>query len=124
MNQDKKIRNWNRISLLILVLLIALQGLLLYQVWSLHMLPTQYFLLLCAACLVITGLLGLLLRQKKLGVWQKKARWGKQIIGIVLSIVILAGCLVGSGAICRVLGTIGAITAPQKVNVVDAPMIA
>ena len=35
MNQDKKIRNWNRISLLILVLLIALQGLLLYQVWSL-----------------------------------------------------------------------------------------
>jgi len=118
LNKDNKIRNWNRISLLILALLVAVQGLLLYQVWSLHMLPTQYFLLLCAACLVITGLLGLLLRQRKLGEWQKKASWGKQIIGIMLSIVILAGCLVGSGAVGRVLGTIGAITAPQKVNVV------
>ena len=115
MNQDTKIRNWNRLCVLILALLAAVQGLLLHRVRSLHMLPERYLLLLCAACLVFTVLLGVLLVQKK---QQEKLRWGRQIAGILLSALLLLGCGVGIFALDQVHGTIGAITAPQKVNVI------
>ena len=118
MNQNKKIQIWNRICILILALLTAIQGLLLYQLWSLHMLPEKYLLGLIAVCLAFTGLLGLLLIQRRRGKWQKKPRWGKQMVGVFLCVVLLLGFGVGVLALGRVLGTLGAITAPQKVNVI------
>lgn len=93
-------------------------GRLLWQIWKLNMLPEKFFLILCAAVLVLLGLLSLLLFTKRKGKWQKNARHGKQVFGYILSALIVAGCFVGSGAVGRVLDTVSSITAPQKVSVV------
>lgn len=115
-NRSDKI--WNTISALVLALVVLVLGRLVWQIWKLNMLPGKYFLILCAASLVLIVLLSLFMFTKKRGKWQKKARHGKQVFGYILSILIVAGCLVGSGAVGRVLNTVTSITAPQKVSVV------
>lgn len=115
-NRSDKI--WNIISILMITLVGLFLGRLLWQIWKLYMLPEKYFLILCAASAVLVGLLSLLLFTSRKGKWQKKARHGKQVFGYLLSVLIIAGCLVGSGAVGKVLNTMTAITAPQKVSVV------
>lgn len=109
---------WNILSFLFLALTAAALGMLLWQIWKLHMLPNKYFLLFCGICLVITLLIGLLMIPKKRGKWQKKAGHGRQIIGLLLCVLLLAGCFVGSRAVGRVQSTVSSITAPQTVKVV------
>lgn len=111
-------RIWNVISWLVLALLLAAQGQLLFRIRKLNMLPDLYFLIICGVCLVLTGLLSLLLFRKKQGKWQKKARRGKQIVGYVLSLLVLAGCFVASRAVGRVQNTVSSITAPDTISVV------
>ena len=111
-------RIWNGISWVFLCLLLAAQGLLLFRIWKLHMLPGSYFLILCCVCLVLTGLFCLLLFQKYRGKWQHKPRRGKQVIGYLLSLLVLAGCFVANRAVARVQNMVSSITAPEKVNVV------
>ena len=111
-------RIWNGISWVFLCLLLAAQGLLLFRIWKLHMLPGSYFLILCGVCLVLTGLFCLLLFQKYRGKWQHKPRRGKQVIGYLLSLLVLAGCFVANRAVARVQNMVSSITAPEKVNVV------
>jgi LCP family protein required for cell wall assembly len=111
-------RVWNLISVLILAVLIAAQGLLLWQIQKLNMLPGKYFLLLCGGCLVLTGLISLLMLRKKRGKWQKRQGHGRQVIGYLLSLLLLVGCCVGSYAVGRVQSTVSSITAPQTVKVV------
>ena len=118
MKKHNSDRIWNGFSVLMLVLLAAAEGFLLWQIRKLKMLPNQYFLALCGACLALTVLVGLLMLWQKRGKWQKRAGRGRQIAGIILSLFILAGCLLGSRALDRVLRTIGTITAPEKVNVI------
>lgn len=115
-NRSEKI--WNTISIPVLALVVLALGRLVWQIWQLNMLPGKYFLILCAVSLAMVGLLSLLLFTKKRGKWQKKVRHGKQVVGYILSVLIVAGCLVGSGAVGRVLNTVTSITAPQKVSVV------
>ena len=111
-------RIWNGISWVFLCLLLAAQGMLLFRIWKLNMLPNLYFLIICGVCLVLTGLLSLLLFRKKQGKWQKKARRGKQVIGYLLSLLVLAGCFIANRAVAQVQNTVSSITAPEKVNVV------
>lgn len=109
---------WNILSFSALALSALVLGRLLWQIWKLRMLPEQYFLILCAAALVIVGVLGILLLGKKRGDGQKKPRRTGRILGYLLSVLLVAGCTVGSGAVERVLKMVTSITAPQKVSVV------
>lgn len=111
-------RIWNGISWVFLCLLLAAQGMLLFRIWKLHMLPGSYFLILCGVCLVLTCLFCLLLFQKQRGKWQRKPRRGKQVTGYLLSLLVLAGCFIANRAVARVQNTVSSITAPEKVNVV------
>ena len=118
MEKKQSKKSWNLFSLVVLLLLTASEGALLLRVWKLNMLPGKYFLLLAGAVLVITGLICLILFQRKWGKWQKNNRHGKQIVAYLICGVIIALCLVGQTAMGRVQGTLDTITAPQKVSVV------
>lgn len=118
MKSNRSDKVWNIISALVLTLVVLVLGRLIWQIWKLNMLPGKFFLILCAVLLVLVGLLSLLLFTKRRGKWQKKARHGKQVFGYILSILIVVGCLIGSGAVGRVLNTVTSITAPQKISVV------
>ncbi len=111
-------RIWNGISLVLMTMAAAVQGLLLWQIRKLNMLPGKYFLILCGGCLAVTGLLCLLLFRRRKGKWEKKAGRGRQIVGYVLALMLLAGCFVGSRVVGRVSDTLSSITAPEKVSVV------
>lgn len=119
MKKNHSVTIWNGISLVVLALLAGSEGWLLWRIHSLHMLPGKFFWILCGACLVLTGLLCLLLfRRKQKGKWQKRRGCGKQIVGYILSIIVIAGCWFGSTAVGQVQNTVTSITAPLKINVV------
>lgn len=118
MKKQNSNRLWTVFSILLMIILSAAEGFLLWQVWKLKMLPGKYFQILCGACLLLTIIAGLLLLRKKQGKWQKKAGWTRQIVGVLLILLILAGCFFGSRAVGQVLGTLDAITTPEKVNVI------
>lgn len=109
MKKQKADRIWNGISLVVLALAAAVEGLLLWQIRKLNMLPETYFLILCGCCLAVTGLICLLIFRRSRGT---------RILGYVLALIMLAGCFVGSQAVGRVSDTISSITAPMKVSVV------
>ena len=110
-------RIWNSFSFLFLALTAAAQGLLLWQIWKLHMLPQKFFLPLCGGCLILTCLIGFLLRKKR-GRRTKQSGRGRRFFGIVLCVLLLAGCCLGSYAVGQVQSTVNSITAPQTVKVV------
>lgn len=118
MEKKQSKKTWNLFSLVVLLLLAAAEAVFMLRIWKLKMLPGKYFLLLAGAVLLFTGLICLLLFQKKGGKWQKSVSHGKQIAGYLLCAVIIGLCLVGQTAIGQVQGTIDTITAPQKVSVV------
>lgn len=91
---------------------------LLWQIYRLYVLPTPYLLLLGAGMLLVTALLCLLIFRKKSGKWAVKTGHGKQILGYILALLLLAGCVTGSYFVGKVLNTITSITAPEKINVV------
>lgn len=111
----KSNRVWNVISWVIFALLIAAEGLAVYQIWKLNMLPGKYFTMLLAVFAVVTLLLVTLLFQRR-GKYQQ-ARHGKQIVGWLLSLVIICGCFFGGGAVARLNETMAAITSVSTVNV-------
>lgn len=106
---------WKGIRLLLFVFLAAALGQLLWQIGKLNMLPGGYFLLLCAGTLLVLAVLGLLLLAGRRG---KKSRWFRQLLGVLLSLPVLVGCLIGSRAVAQVQNAVSSITAPVKVNVV------
>lgn len=119
MKKNHSVTIWNSISVLVFALLAGSEGWLLWQIHRLHMLPDKFFWILCGACLVLTGLMCLLLfRKKQKGKWQKRTGCGKQIIGYLFSILVIAGCWFGSTAVGQVQNTVTSITAPLKINVV------
>ena len=115
MSKNTARKCWNLISGVVLLLLLAAESLLLYRIWSLNMLPQMYFMILAGAMLLATGLISLLLFQ---GRKSKKKGHGKRIIGYLLVALIVGLCMYAQNAVNQVLGTINAITVPNKVNVV------
>lgn len=118
MKSNHSERIWNSISFFVLLLLSGAEIRLMWQIRKLNMLPDNYFFALCGALLLVTGLLCLLLFRLRRGKWQKRVRHGKQILGYVLSILLLACCFVGSYVVGQVQDTIISITAPEKISVV------
>ena len=111
----KSNRVWNVISWVIFALLVAAEGMAVYQIWKLNMLPGKYFAMLVGVIAVVTLLLVSLLFQKR-GKYQQ-VRHGKQIVGWLLSLVIICGCVFGGGAVARLNETMAAITSVSTVNV-------
>jgi len=114
----KSIRICNILSFFVLALLVLAQGQLLWKIWRLNMLPTAYFLTLGGVMAVLTGLLSLLLFRRRRGKWQRQPGIGKQILGYILSAAVMLGCFAAGNVVGRVQGTLNAITAPEKVNII------
>lgn len=94
------------------------EGLLLFQLLRLNMLPGGYLAAIAGVMAVVTGLLALLLFRRKAGKWQKTAGYGKQITGCILCAVLIIGCFTGSSVLSKVADTISTITAPSTSAVV------
>ena len=118
MKTNEKHRSWNLFSWIVLIVVSALEIRLLWQIYRLYMLPLPYFLALCGGLVLLTGLLCLLIFRRKPGKWAEKKGHGKQIVGYILALFLLAGCALGSFAVGKVLKTITNITAPEIINVV------
>lgn len=88
-----------------------------FFVWKLQILPAKYLLLLLGALAVLTLLICTLLFQRT-GKWQKKSRHGRQITGYILSLVVIAGCFVGTHAFSKIGQTFTAISEPTTVSTV------
>lgn len=114
----KPIRISNILCCIVLAVLVLSEGLLLWKIRKLNMLPNSYFLALVVFFLLITALLGLLLLRKCREECQNQPGIGKQILGYILSAVVILGCFVAGSVVGRVQGTIDAITAPEKINVI------
>ena len=118
MKQANKDHIWNRCSVFVLALLTMAEGLLLFQILRLNMLPGGYVAAIAGVLAVVTLLLALLLFRRKAGKWQKAAGYGKQIAGYILCAVLIIGCFTGSSMISKVADTISTITAPSTSSVV------
>ncbi|MBO5128792.1 MAG: LCP family protein [Oscillospiraceae bacterium] len=108
---------WNGLAAVLLGIVFLSEGLLLYWINRLKMLPTVHFTVLTAACVLISLILGLLLIRRQKGKWQKKQGFGRQVLACALSLVLIAGCVVGTMAVAKLYGTISAITSVNKINV-------
>lgn len=117
LNSQKSYKNWNIFAALVLGALILAEGLLLFWIHRLHMLPPLYFGILAAGCLLTTGGLSLLLIRRQLGKWQRAQGFTRQIFGCILSLVLIAGCVLGTLAVSKLYGTISAITTVNKIQV-------
>lgn len=98
-------------------ILILAEGVLLFWIYRLHMLPALYFGILTAGCVLTTLGLSLLLIRRQLGKWQRKQGFAKQIFGCIFSLILIAGCILGTLAVSKLYGTISAITTVNKINV-------
>lgn len=117
MKQRKAESVRNGLSGVVLGLLILAEGLLLFWIGKLNMLPWLYFGIFAGVCVLITLLLSLMLFRRKAGKWQKKQGYGKQITAYILSAIMIAGCLLGISAVSKLYGTISSITSTNKINV-------
>lgn len=118
MKKSHKDYIWNWCSVFLIALLTMAEGLLVFQIFRMKMLPGGYLAVIVGALAVATGLLCLLMFRKKTGKWQKAAGWGKQILGYLLCLCLITGSFLGSYLISRVADTITSITAPSVSSVV------
>lgn len=99
------------------LLQLLVEGLTLFSVWQLDMLPVKYFMLLTAvllALLVLTGALLFWHASKTGGVTVR--RW----IACVLTVLIIAGCAVAFFAIAQLRDTIDDVTTQEPAGVMMA----
>lgn len=108
-NPRKVWKGWRIISCVVCVLLLAAQGLLMFQLWKLKMLPMKFYLPLLAA-LVLIDIPLIVMMFPRTGRWQKSAKHGKKIVSYLLSLVIAAGCFVGWRAVHKGDQTVDQIT--------------
>ncbi len=114
MKTNEKKSNMGRFFLSLLFALMALAEIfLVFQVWSLHLLPGKYLLLLAGIFAVLDGLVFLLLRRAKVGKWQRRSLRPRQVIGAILAGLLILLCLMGIRVVFQVGDTLDAITAPQ-----------
>lgn len=114
----KKEKTRGRASLLIWLALVVCEVWLGLRIYQLNMLPTKYLVLVLALLVLSAITLGLLMRRPSKGKYQKKQRNFLQFFSHTLSILIIAGCLVGSGAIGKVYNTISSVTSAPKISAV------
>lgn len=115
----KKEKAAGRFSLLVWLALVVCEVWLGFRIYQLNMLPTKYLLVVLALLALTAVILGMIMRQKK-GKYQQNQRSFSKVVGYILSLLIIAGCLVGSGAVGKIYNTISSVTsAPDIRAVVD-----
>lgn len=102
-------RGWRVISSIVCALLVVCQGLLMFQLWKLKMLPMKFFLPVLAL-MVIVDIPLIVMMFPRTGRWQKSAKHGKKIVSYVLSLILAAGCFVGWRAVQKGDQTVDRIT--------------
>lgn len=113
----KKEKIWSVLSVLVWLALAAAEALLGYRILQLDMLPAKYLALVFALLALTAVLIGLLMYQRR-GKYQKKKRHIRQIIAYILSALIIAACLIGSGAIAKVNTTISNVTKTPTISAI------
>lgn len=102
----KKNRVLNIISIVILVLQLAAEGLAAYVVIRLNMLPDKYLIAMFAILLLLASLTaGLLFLKGK-----KDVSLVRRIIGWIVSILIIVVCLIGASMVSRAYDALHAVT--------------
>lgn len=106
------------ISTVVWLALLGAELLLGHQILKLNMLPDNYLAVLIGVLALIAVGIGLLLRQKKQAKDHAAQKQGyvRQIIGFLLSALVIAGCLIASRAISQVNRTISKVTATPTVS--------
>ena len=102
-------RGWRVISSIVCALLVVCQGLLMFQLWKLKMLPMKFFLPVLALMIIVDIPL-IVMMFPRTGRWQKSAKHGKKIVSYVLSLILAAGCFVGWRAVQKGDQTVDRIT--------------
>lgn len=98
------------------LLCIAAAGLL-FQVWTLHMLPLNYFLILSAVVFLMAMGIHLLVLRPRQGKWGRKKPWTRQVIGCILAVLFITGCCAGFYFIGTLNNTLSSITTSGPVHV-------
>ncbi len=100
---------WRVVSAVFLALLLVAEGLLLFQVWKLGMLPIKFLIPIFVIVLLIDIPIVIAMFPRT-GRWQKHRGNGKRITAYVLSVAIAAGCFFGWKAVAKGDQTVDAIT--------------
>ena len=94
------------------------EGLLLFQILRLKVLPGSYLAILAGVLAALTAALCLLLFRRNPGKWQKATAHAKQITGYILSACLIAGCFGGGLMVSRVADLMTSVTNPGTTSVV------
>ena len=87
------------------------------QICLLDMLPVKY-LLIVLGLLVLVALLSCALLFRRQGKWQKKPGYAHRVIGCILSVIAIIGCVIASYAISKVRETVNAVTEKVQITAV------
>ena len=112
-----KKKTWNIFSLIILILLVAAEALFCHQVLQLDMLPAKYNTAFIVILGVIALLLGLMMLRRKKNLHKVTGRI-RQIIGYLLSLVMIAGSLLGFYALSKVNNVIDSVTETPEISAI------
>lgn len=112
-----KKKTWNIFSLIILILLVAAEALFCHQVLQLDMLPSKYNTAFIVILGAIALLLGLMMLRRKKNLHKVTGRI-RQIIGYLLSLVMIAGSLLGFYALSKVNNVIDSVTETPEISAI------
>lgn len=111
-----KFNIWVFLSALLSVLLVASEGLLVYRIWKLDVLPTLYFSVL-AGLLTVAAVIVLLLLYPWKKVQKRKALAATvRTIAFILALVLIIGCFAGYAAATKLGNTFNTITNAPTVS--------
>ncbi len=110
----KAAKAWKVVSWILLALLVTAEGLLLFQIYKLNMLPLKYFVPMIVVTLLIDIPIAIMMFPRT-GRWQKPQGNGKRITAYVLAVLISAGCLFGWRMVAKGHQTINEITTAPTV---------
>lgn len=113
----KKTKSGSPLSFLFWLALLVSEVWLGFQIYQLNMLPTKY-LLVVLGLLVFLAVLIRGLTAPDNGKYQKKRGGIRNAIGYLLGLVMIAGCLVGSGAVSKIHSTISSVTSGPDISAV------
>ena len=112
----KKKKTWNIFSAIVWLLLVAAEGIFAWQILTLDMLPGNYTAVILGLLALVALLLGLMMFRRKKNL-HKKGR-ARQIIGYLLSLIVIAGCLLVSYGISKVNSVISSVTETPSVSAI------
>lgn len=105
-----KVNIWTILSAIVCVLLLVAEGLTVFRIWKLNMLPMKYLAVILPVLLIITVVLIFLLFPRATGKYQKNNGHTKQIVAYILSLVMALGCFIGYRMLTKLDETFNTIT--------------